>query len=163
MTSKLMQQLRSRCRPGCCRAPPARSPQRRAQFYPTSVSLALLVGWETHSQLTHNNPAAPGHPQALGAHGVFSYLHLSPALPLFRSGFPGLEARGGVQLDRRVALVEEGFDLALRIGSLPDSSLVAKPLAMMKMVVCSPDYLARQGHPGTPEDLQSSTTASSTP
>ena len=51
--------------------------------------------------------------------------------------------------------MEEGFDLALRIGNLPDSSLVAKPLATMKLVVCaSPDYLARRGTPKTPEDLK---------
>ncbi len=54
-----------------------------------------------------------------------------------------------------MALVEEGFDLALRIGNLPDSSLVAKPLAMMRLEVCaSPAYLARRGTPSTPEDLK---------
>lgn len=84
----------------------------------------------------------------------FGYLHLSPALPLFRERYPDLKLEIEYS-DRRVALVEEGFDLALRIGNLPDSSTVAKPLAMMRLEVCaSPAYLARRGTPNTPEDLK---------
>jgi len=56
--------------------------------------------------------------------------------------------------DHRVALVEEGFDLAVRIGTLRDSSLVARKLATMPLVVCaSPDYLARRGRPQHPAAL----------
>ncbi len=60
-----------------------------------------------------------------------------------------------VQLsDRMVNLVEEGFDVAVRIGHLPDSSLVAKKLAAVRMVTCaSPAYLERAGTPQTPGDL----------
>ncbi|OWW21030.1 LysR family transcriptional regulator [Noviherbaspirillum denitrificans] len=56
--------------------------------------------------------------------------------------------------DRVVDLVEEGIEAAIRIGSLPDSSMVARPLAPYRMVVCAaPHYLARCGTPATPEQL----------
>jgi DNA-binding transcriptional LysR family regulator len=56
--------------------------------------------------------------------------------------------------DRMVNLVEEGFDVAVRIGQLADSSLVARKLAEVKMVVCAaPDYLAQRGTPRVLADL----------
>lgn len=70
-----------------------------------------------------------------------------------------LDAHDGLRIDldltdRKVALVEEGYDLALRVGALEDSTLVARRLAPMRVVVCaSPEYLARNGTPGTPREL----------
>ena len=56
--------------------------------------------------------------------------------------------------DRKVDLIEEGFDLAVRISDLPDSSLVARRLASCRHVVCAaPEYLQRHGIPQTPDDL----------
>lgn len=56
--------------------------------------------------------------------------------------------------DRRVNLVEEGIDVAVRIGQLGDSSLVARKLAAVRIVTCAaPAYLARAGTPERPEDL----------
>lgn len=56
--------------------------------------------------------------------------------------------------DRLVNLVEEGFDVAIRIGHLSDSSLVARKLAPVRLVTCaSPEYLARAGTPAALEDL----------
>jgi len=56
--------------------------------------------------------------------------------------------------DRKVDLIEEGMDLAVRIGYLSDSSLIARKLFDARTVVCaSPDYLERHGTPGHPEDL----------
>lgn len=56
--------------------------------------------------------------------------------------------------DRRVAIVEEGYDLAVRIGSLEDSALIARRLAPMRVVVCaSEDYLERRGEPSHPNEL----------
>ena len=56
--------------------------------------------------------------------------------------------------DRYVDIVEEGFDVAIRIGELKDSSLIARKLSIFEYCVCaSPDYIARFGFPKTPEDL----------
>lgn len=58
-------------------------------------------------------------------------------------------------LDRITNLVEEGIDLAVRIGPLPDSSLIAKRIGTVRRVlVASPAYLAQRGKPQTPADLQ---------
>lgn len=58
-------------------------------------------------------------------------------------------------LDRVANLVEEGIDAAVRIGPLPDSSLVAKRVGdVRRVLVASPDYLARRGAPATPSDLR---------
>lgn len=83
----------------------------------------------------------------------FGKNQLTPALLDFASGC------GAVSLDvsfsdRVVNLVEEGFDVAVRIGHLADSSLVARRLAAVRMVTCaSPEYLARAGVPNALEDM----------
>jgi DNA-binding transcriptional LysR family regulator len=57
-----------------------------------------------------------------------------------------------VQLDRVVNLLEENVDLAVRIGELPDSSLLARRVGEIRRVLCgSPDYFARRGMPESPE------------
>lgn len=56
--------------------------------------------------------------------------------------------------DRVVDLVDEGYEVAIRIGSLPESSLIARPLAPYRMIICaSPNYLVAHGVPETPEQL----------
>lgn len=58
-------------------------------------------------------------------------------------------------LDRLSNLVEEGIDVAVRIGALPDSNLVAKKVGLVRRIlVASPDYLARRGMPQSPADLR---------
>lgn len=83
----------------------------------------------------------------------FSTLHLSPLIRDFRRRFP--EVGVDLQLnDRKVDVVEDGFDVALRIGQLKSSSLIARKIAPIRMVVCaSPSYLAKYGEPEKPEDL----------
>src|SRR5262249_48392381 len=57
--------------------------------------------------------------------------------------------------DRVVDLVDEGFDLAIRIARLPDSSLVSRQIAATRLVLCaSPGYLKRRGAPAKPADLR---------
>ncbi len=56
--------------------------------------------------------------------------------------------------ERKVDLVEEGFDVAVRVGELPDSGLIARQLAPCRMVVCgAPSYFEKHGKPRTPADL----------
>ena len=84
---------------------------------------------------------------------VFGRLHVLPVVIDFLKAHPDVEIRLE-QTDRPVSLHEENFDLAVRIGSLPDSSLIARRLGFVRQVVCaSPDYLARNGTPERPEDL----------
>lgn len=83
----------------------------------------------------------------------FGILHIAPKLPAFQLRYPELTV-DMVLDDRKVDLVEEGLDLAIRIGDLPDSSLVARRLGPCRHVVCgTPDYFARCGVPQTPADL----------
>jgi len=83
----------------------------------------------------------------------FGILHLAPLLPAFQSRYPELTV-DMVLDDRKADLVDEGFDLAIRIGELPDSSLVARRLGPCRHVVCgAPEYFARNGVPQSPEDL----------
>lgn len=78
---------------------------------------------------------------------------LTPALLDFAAGCSAVSLEVSFS-DRVVNLVEEGFDVAVRIGHLPDSSLVARKLAAVRLVTCaSPDYLARFGTPAALEDM----------
>lgn len=84
---------------------------------------------------------------------AFSQLHLAPHLTRFLQQYPGVRLNLQVD-DRHVKLVEEGYDIAIRIGVLQDSQLVAKRLAGVPVVTCAaPSYLARKGEPLHPQDL----------
>ncbi|QSX35192.1 LysR family transcriptional regulator [Shewanella avicenniae] len=84
----------------------------------------------------------------------FSTAHMARLLTDFRKAYPHVDV--DLQLnDRKVDIVEEGFDIALRIGNLKSSSLIAKHLAPIRLVMCaSPAYLAEFGTPTTAEALQ---------
>ncbi len=83
----------------------------------------------------------------------FGRQYVSPRLPAFLARHPKL--RLSIHLsDNVVDLVSEGFDLAIRIGALDDSRLVARRIAPNRRVLCaSPDYLRRRGRPRTPGEL----------
>ena len=84
----------------------------------------------------------------------FGITHLTPAIDLFMRQHPELSIELDFS-DRKVDLIEGGYDLAFRIGSLPDSSLKARKIAPIKHVICaSPDYLKRQGTPENPAQLK---------
>lgn len=84
----------------------------------------------------------------------FGQRHLAPAIGAFLERYP--ELRLDITLnDRIIDLVGEGYDVAVRIAALPDSSLIAAKLAPNRRLVCaSPDYLARAGTPRHPQDLR---------
>ena len=83
----------------------------------------------------------------------FGHRHVAPLIPEFASRYP--QVRLALSLsDRNVNVIDEGFDLAIRIAHLEDSSLAARRLAPNRRVVCaSPAYLERHGTPRTPQDL----------
>jgi DNA-binding transcriptional LysR family regulator len=84
----------------------------------------------------------------------FGFLHLAPALPEFLTRYPDVAVELTMN-DRFVDLVDEGFDVAVRIGKLDDSSLVARRLAPMRRAVCAaPAYLQKRGTPMSPDDLK---------
>lgn len=83
----------------------------------------------------------------------FGIHHLAPLWAEFRAEHPRVELDVTLS-DRVVDLVEEGYDLAIRIGRLSSSSLVSRKLTSTRMVLCAaPDYLAEQGEPEHPEEL----------
>src|SRR6266850_5391023 len=80
-------------------------------------------------------------------------LHLARVLPEFVQRYPELKVEA-VFTDRLVDLIEEGFDVAVRLGKPPDSRVVARQIATGTVTTCaSPAYLKRHGTPRTPEDL----------
>lgn len=83
----------------------------------------------------------------------FGLRYLSPLVAQFMAQHPELEVRLDLT-DRRVDLLEEGYDLAIRIGNLPDSSLVARQLTRCRMLlVAAPAYLAAKGEPKSLDEL----------
>ncbi|HNR11191.1 MAG TPA: LysR family transcriptional regulator [Nitrosomonas europaea] len=83
----------------------------------------------------------------------FGLMHLGAAISTFLQTHPDIEFDLDFN-DRQVDLLAEGFDLAIRIANLPDSSLIARRLAPIQAVMCaSPAYLERMGTPQAPEEL----------
>ncbi len=86
-------------------------------------------------------------PVSLGLH------HLADVWPGFMARYPDVNLNINIS-DRFVDLLEDGYDAAIRVARLADSSLVARKLATVRVVVCaSPDYLARRGVPQTVAEL----------
>jgi DNA-binding transcriptional LysR family regulator len=84
---------------------------------------------------------------------MFGRLHVLPLVHDFLSKYPQVDVRL-LLLDRVVSLVDEGLDLGVRIGQLPDSSLRAVLVGQVRRIVCAaPQYIARCGVPVTPHDL----------
>ncbi len=103
--------------------------------------------------LVQEKQTALAGPIKLTAPTGFGSTRLARALIPFKAAHPGVEIDMHLS-DTRVAIVEEGFDLAIRIGRLDDSTLVARKLADMPLVVCaSPAYLAAHGTPASPAAL----------
>jgi DNA-binding transcriptional LysR family regulator len=96
---------------------------------------------------------APRGDLAITAPIVFGRLHVLPVVIEFLSAYPDVDIRVTLA-DRVVNLQEDDVDLAVRIGELPDSSLVATRIGSIRHVICgSPAYFAKRGTPKTPGDL----------
>jgi len=113
----------------------------------------LLSGVEeAEAELSSRSGAARGLLR-VNAPVTFGIRHLAPLWAPFRERHP--QVRIDLTLsDRVVDLVEEGYDLAIRIATLPSSTLISKRLASTRMVLCaSPHYLKSRGAPSHPSEL----------
>lgn len=113
----------------------------------------LLDEFEALDLAVRNAGQAPRGRLRLTAPLTFGSMELAPALNDFALSFPDIEL--DVSFSDRVAnLVDEGFDMAVRVGRPDDSSLVIRRLCAVRLVVVgAPDYLERTGAPESPEDL----------
>ena len=85
---------------------------------------------------------------------VFGRLHVLPVVAEFLQAYLEVNVRLSLR-DQVISLLDEHVDVAIRIGELPDSTLIARRLGTIRRVVCgSPDYLQRHGVPETPADLE---------
>lgn len=116
-------------------------------------SQELLAGVaEAEAEITSRSGAASGLLR-INAPVTFGIRHLAPLWGVFRARHPQVTLDVTLS-DRVVDLVEEGYDLAIRIATLPDSTLVSRRLASTRMVLCaSPAYLLAHGRPVHPADL----------
>ena len=97
--------------------------------------------------------AAPKGQLVATAPVVFGRLHVVPVIAEFLAHYPDIDI-DLVLTDRVVHLIDEHADVALRIGELPDSTLVARQVGTVRRVICgSPAYLDAQGEPARPADL----------
>ncbi|RKQ70043.1 LysR family transcriptional regulator [Oceanibaculum indicum] len=114
----------------------------------------VVAAAEAAEQAATSLQDAPRGTLRLNAPVSFGRQHLAPALPDFLYVNPDVTIDMTLT-DRFVDLVKEGYDMAIRIGALPDSTLIQRRLADARMLtVASPDYLTRRGVPQTPLDLQ---------
>lgn len=120
-------------------------------FYARSKELLAGVD-EAEAEITSRSGAASGLLR-INAPFTFGILHLAPLWGVFRSQYPQV-ALDVTLADRVVDLVDEGYDVAIRIATLPSSTLISKRLASTRMVLCaSPSYLAAHGAPQHPAEL----------
>jgi DNA-binding transcriptional LysR family regulator len=115
----------------------------------------LLAAYDELEAMTLGERVEPRGWINVTAPTMFGRLHVLPLVQDFLVQYPQVEVRM-LLLDRVVSLVDEGLDLGVRIGELPDSALRAVRVGQVRRVVCAtPQYIARQGAPATPRDLES--------
>nr|WP_295833464.1 LysR family transcriptional regulator [uncultured Azospirillum sp.] len=106
--------------------------------------------------------ATPAGTLAVTASALFGQMHVLPIVTEFLDIYPTMRTRT-LFIDRPVNIVEEGIDVAVRIGHLPDSGFTAIKVGMVRRVICgSPAYFERHGVPMTTADLRNHRIAAST-
>jgi DNA-binding transcriptional LysR family regulator len=113
----------------------------------------ILADLEEAEQAASDLHAAPRGELRVNASPSFGMMQLAPAISDFTARFPSVSVELTLS-DRMVDLIDEGFDLAVRVEPLPDSSLIARQLTPVRLAICAaPSYIARHGSPRTPADL----------
>ncbi|WP_186100947.1 LysR family transcriptional regulator [Burkholderia gladioli] len=114
---------------------------------------AVLTALDEAREATSSLNASPRGLLRVTMPRAFGLRHVIPHLPEFTARYPGIDI-DAVLSDETVNLIDNGIDLAIRIGVLPDSQLIARRLAMHRRIVCaSPTYLEQHGAPDTPAAL----------
>lgn len=114
----------------------------------------VLTDLDTAEKEAVGEAAVPQGHLTITASVTFGRSALAPVVSGFLGEHPRVTA-SVLLLDRIVNLVEEGVDVAVRIGHLPDSNLIAKRIgAVHRILVASPEYIARRGAPASPTDLR---------
>jgi DNA-binding transcriptional LysR family regulator len=115
---------------------------------------AVLTALDAAESETTGHGSIPSGHLTLTASVTMGRSLLPPILNGFLKAHPRVTAKL-LLLDRVVNLVDEGIDVALRVGQLPDSSLVSVKIGDVKRIlVASPDYLTKRGVPSAPDDLK---------
>ena len=118
----------------------------------------ILADVEEAEGSAHDERTRPSGRLVVSAPVGFGRLHVSPIMSAYLARYPEVSAELRLA-DRMINLVEDGVDLAVRIGHLPDSSLVARHVGeMRRIVVASKGYLKQHGEPKTPAVLASHAT-----
>ncbi|WP_458759670.1 LysR family transcriptional regulator [Afipia sp. TerB] len=113
----------------------------------------ILADIEEAEASTRAERTEPSGRLVISAPLVFGRLHVRPLVTAYLDRYPDVSAELRLS-DRMLNLVEDGVDIAVRVGELADSTLVARHIGdMRRLAVASPDYLKRRGVPQTPLDL----------
>lgn len=113
----------------------------------------LLDGFDELEERVRNEQTSLRGAIHIAAPTGFGALRLAPSLARFAAKHPNVQLDLKFS-DQRVSIIEEGLDLAIRVGPMRDSSLKVRQLGRMSLVVCaSPDYLEQVGTPRHPRDL----------
>ena len=122
-----------------------------------SICKAVLGQLEQAEEALFETKAKPAGKLVVTAPVLFGRLHVAPLIMQFMRAHPELTVEL-LLLDRSIDLIEEGVDVAIRIGHLNDSTLHAVPVGFLQRVLCaSPEYLKRNGMPRDPHALDSHT------
>jgi len=117
----------------------------------------ILAGMQAADEAAAGINAEPRGHLAVTAPVLFGRLFVMPSIVAYLERYPAMEVEA-IFLDRPVNLLEEGLDVGVRIGELPDSSMRALRVGRVRHVlVAAPDYLQRNGSPRVPVDLREHT------
>lgn len=116
--------------------------------------LQILADVDEAEQIAAQSAAMPRGTLKVAMPVSFGTARIAPLLTEYMRRYP--EVKLDIALaDRRVDLIEDGYDLAIRVGNLPESGLIARKLATDRIVLCaSPAYIKAHGAPLVPEDLK---------
>lgn len=114
---------------------------------------ALVVEIDDAHDMVRSRHGAPRGTLRVAGPRAFGEDVLAAAMPAFLAAYPEIALELTLE-ERRVDIVAEGYDVAIRVDDMPDSSLIVRKIVDFPYVLCgAPDYLARAGIPQTPDDL----------